>query len=78
MILDISEGQDTMSTHLKSKMSTQLLPYLDLKSQQNGSQVKEEPTEASACTKLLEDRSSPEAAIGPQGLTESSSPFHMV
>ena len=76
MILDISEyfakWQDTMNTLLKSKMSTQLLPYKDLKSQHNGSPVKKEdlksqqhgspvkekPTEASACTKLLEDRSS--------------------
>ena len=96
MILDISEyfaeWQDTMNTLLKSKMSTQLLPYKylksqqngspvkkeDLKSQQNGSPVKEKPAEASVCTKLLEDRSSPEAAIGSPGLTESSSPFHMV
>ena len=82
MILDISEyfaeWQDTMNTLLKSKMSTQPLPYKDLKTQQNGSPVKEEPTEASVCTKLLEERSSPEAAIGPPGLTESSSPFHMV
>ena len=96
MILDISEylaeWQDKMDTLLKWKMSTQLLPYKDLKSQQNGSPVKkedlksqqhghpvkEEPTEASVCTKLLEDRSSREAAIGPPGLTESSSPFHIV